>query len=80
MRVFVKKSGDNISVEIPSGVMQSTRLALDDAVEVREEDGRIIIEPIGAPKYDLAQMIENITPENLHDEISVGAAVGKESY
>lgn len=78
MRVIVKKWGNSASVRIPNRVMQAARLKLDDPVDVREEDGRIIIEPIRTPEFDLARMLAAITPENLHSEADFGAPVGKE--
>lgn len=78
MRVVVKKWGNSASVRIPSGIMQAARLRLDEAVDIREEDGRIVIEPISTPEQTLARLLEGITPENMHSEVDMGAAVGKE--
>ena len=78
MRVVVKKWGNSASIRIPAAVMQASRLELNDAVDIREEDGRIVIEPIRANQYDLKQLLAAITPENLHTEIDFGAPVGKE--
>lgn len=77
MRVIVKKWGNSASVRIPAGVMEAARLSLDAPVDVREERGRIIIEPI-RPEYDLAGMLAGITPENLHGEMDFGVPTGKE--
>jgi len=46
MRVFVKKWRNSAAVRIPAGVMQAARLGLEDEVDVREQDGQIVIEPI----------------------------------
>ena len=78
MRVVVKKWGNSASVRIPSGIMQAARLQLDEAVDIREEDGRIVIEPISTPEQTLARLLEGITPENMHSEVDMGAPVGKE--
>lgn len=78
MRATVKKWGNSASVRIPAGIMELARLSLDDPVDIREEGGRIIIEPIHANECDLAQMLAGITPENLHIEVDFGAPVGKE--
>ena len=78
MRVVVKKWGNSASVRIPSGIMQAARLRLDEAVDIREEDGRIVIEPISTPEQTLARLLEGITSENMHGEVDMGAAVGKE--
>ena len=78
MRVVVKKWGNSASVRIPAGVMQASRIKLDHAVDVREEDGRIVIEPIRSEQYDLKRLLAAITSENLHTEIDFGSPVGKE--
>lgn len=80
MRVIVKKWGNSASVRIPSAIMEAASLHLDETVDVREEGGRIVIEPVRPSKYDLAQLLTGITPENLHSEVSFGPAVGKESF
>ncbi len=79
MRVIVKKWGNSASVRIPTGIMEAARLQLDQAVDVREEGGRIIIEPLPA-YYDLDQLIGGITSDNLHAEVDLGAAVGEEMF
>ncbi|MDE1172997.1 MAG: AbrB/MazE/SpoVT family DNA-binding domain-containing protein [Parvibaculaceae bacterium] len=78
MRVIVKKWGNSASVRIPVGIMKAASLSLDDVVDVREEDGRIILEPIRAPGYALEDLLEAITPENRHDTIDFGPPAGKE--
>ena len=78
MRVIVKKWGNSASVRIPSAVMQAAHLALDDAVDVREEGGCIVIQPLRSQEYNLAQLLSQITPDNLHDKVDFGAPVGKE--
>lgn len=80
MRVIVKKWGNSASVRIPAAIMEAARLSLDEAVDVREEGGRIVIEPIRPREYDLAQLLAGITPDNLHAETSFGPAVGKEAF
>lgn len=78
MRVFVKKWGNSASVRIPSAIMQSARLGLDEPVDIREEDGRIIIEPIHRHEFDIAELLAGITAENLHSEVDFGVRKGKE--
>jgi antitoxin MazE len=79
MRAIIKKWGNSAAVRIPSGIMQAARLTLDEVVDVREQDGQIVIEPIRLGKVDLAQLLAGITRENLHDGVDFGDPVGKES-
>ena len=80
MRVLVKKWGNSASVRIPTAVMQAARLQLDQAVDVREEQGRIVIEPVPTEDIDLISLVAGITPENLHEPIEFGSATGGEVW
>lgn len=78
MQVFVKKWGNSASVRIPSSVMNAVGLRLDQAVDVREEAGRIIIEPVVVSECDLAELLAGITPDNVHSEVDFGSPSGQE--
>ncbi|MCU7920123.1 MAG: AbrB/MazE/SpoVT family DNA-binding domain-containing protein [Candidatus Thiodiazotropha sp. (ex Dulcina madagascariensis)] len=80
MRVIVKKWGNSASVRIPAAIMHAAKLHLDTPVDVREEDGRIVIEPVRQEDYDLETLVSGITQDNLHAEVSFGSAVGKETF
>lgn len=80
MRATVKKWGNSAAVRIPVSVLQGAQLNLDDAVDVRDEEGRIVIEPLRKHGYNFAQLVAGITRDNLHDEVDFGAAVGKEAW
>lgn len=79
MRVIVKKWGNSASVRIPAAVMQAAKLSLDTPVDVREEDGRIIIEPEQFPEILLDDLLEGITSENCHEAIETGGPMGQEA-
>jgi antitoxin MazE len=72
MRAIVKKWGNSAAVRIPSGIMQAAHLTLDAEVDVREQHGQIVIEPIRFGKVDLDQLLAGITPENLHAGVDFG--------
>lgn len=80
MRVIVKKWGNSASVRIPAPVMAAARLSLDQPVEVREEEGRIVIEPVREASYDLTALVGGITDENRHDAIDFGPAKSREVW
>jgi antitoxin MazE len=80
MRVQVKKWGNSASVRIPASVMAAASLRIDQQVEVREEDGRVIIEPIAEPAYSLGKLLAAMTPETFHDEVDFGAPQGSEAW
>lgn len=80
MAIQVKKWGNSASVCIPASVMAAASLRIDQEVDVREEGGRIIIEPITAPSYDLDQLLQAMVPTTLPETIDFGAEVGNEAW
>jgi len=80
VRVQVKKWGNSASVRIPASVMAAAALKIDQPVEVHEEDGRVIIEPVIAPSYDLDTLLAQMTADTFPEEIDFGPAVGNEVW
>ncbi len=80
MRVQVKKWGNSASIRIPAAIMAAAALRIDQDVDVREDDGRVVIEPVAKPRYDLQELLAQITPENLHDPVDWGPPVGREIW
>jgi antitoxin MazE len=76
----IKKWGNSAAVRIPAAVLAATRLRLDEPVEIREDEGRIVIEPIRAKTYDLDELLKKVTPENINKETDWGPPVGKEIW
>jgi len=60
--------------------MAAAELNINQVIDVREEAGRIIIEPVKTPVYDLDELIDQMTPETFHDEIDFGPAIGQEVW
>jgi antitoxin MazE len=79
VRATVKKWGNRAAVPIPDSVMHAARLDLGDVADVREEAGRIVIEPIRLKMYDLYKLLKGITSKNQHESVDLGPSVGKEA-
>ncbi len=79
MRVQVKKWGNSASVRIPASVMAAAALHIDQEVDVREEEGRIVIDPVPSI-YDLDALLTKMTPDTFHDPIEFGVPVGNEFW
>lgn len=80
MRVQVKKWGNSASVRIPAPIMAAASLRVDQEVDVREDGGRVIIEPVTAPAYDLDELLAAMTPQTFPEEIDFGPPRGKEAW
>ena len=76
----VKKWGNSAAVRIPASVLEAARLELDQSVDVREERGRIVIEPKRRKDFELAELLSGITADNMHTAVDTGAPVGREVW
>jgi len=80
VRSVVKKWGNSAAVRIPASIMAEMSLELDQAVEVREEGGRIVIEPVRTPGYDLDALLDAMRPETFPEDLDFGAPRGRETW
>lgn len=80
MRATVKKWGNSAAVRIPASVMKATQIDLDEEVDVREEAGRIVIEPVRPKVYELDTLLKGITAKNQHHLADFGPPVGNEVW
>lgn len=80
MRAKIKVWGNSLALRIPKHLADETGLKPNSQVEVRVERGTLIVEPVAKPVYQLDDLLEQITPDNLHDEIDTGDAVGNEAW
>lgn len=76
----VKKWGNSAAVRIPAAVLEAAQVHLNQPVDVREEGGRIVIEPLRPARYDIDALIAGITDENRHDPVDMGEPAGREVW
>ena len=76
----VQKWGNSAAVRIPASVLEAARLEVDQSVDVREERGRIVIEPKHKKEFELADLVGGITADNMHAAVETGNPVGREAW
>jgi len=76
----IRKWGNSLAVRFPQSLLAQINLQVDEKVEISLDEGRIILSPVKKPKYTLDELLTQITPESLHDEIDFGKPVGKEVW
>jgi len=79
MRATIRKWGNSAAVRMSAAVMEEARLQIDQPVDVRVEDGRVVIEPLVTPEFTLDALLAGVTRDNLHEEEDFGAPVGREA-
>ena len=77
MKTVVQKWGNSLGIRIPAIFAMELDLKYGNAVEITQEDGRIVIMP---GRRTLDELLSKITDENLHDAVDTGASVGKEEW
>lgn len=72
MGVQIKKWSNRAAIRIPSAIRAAAALNVGQEIEVREEVGRIIIEPFLKPVYTLDGLLAGMKPAMFHDIVDFG--------
>ncbi|MBF0852305.1 MULTISPECIES: AbrB/MazE/SpoVT family DNA-binding domain-containing protein [Gluconobacter] len=76
----VRKWGNSAAIRLPANILEAAHLHVNQAVDVREEDGRIVIQPVRPATLSLEALTAAITDDNRHGEVSFGSGVGGEIW
>lgn len=63
MRTYIQKWGNSLAFRIPIHLSKKLNLRAGNAVDIDEEENRIVLQKV---KYDLDEMLNQITPLNCH--------------
>lgn len=80
MKVQIRKWGNSLAVRIPKTLAADLGVARDSSVELSVQDGCLLMRPSVAPRYELESLLASVTSGNLHAEIDLGPATGKETW
>ena len=73
----VGKWGSSLAVRIPKAIAEQCGISEGSAMEMDVESGRIVL---WERNYDLADLVSQITAENLHPEEDIGPSRGNERW
>jgi antitoxin MazE len=80
MRTTVQKWGNSLAVRIPKTFASEAKLAEDSPVELSLEEGRLVVTPVPRKRRTLAELLAQVTDDNIHPEVDWGPPVGKEVW
>jgi antitoxin MazE len=80
METKIQKWGNSLAIRIPAAFVKEAHVAYGTPVDLFVDDGKIIIAPQAEPECRLEDLLEGVTPENLHTEVETGDAVGGEAW
>ncbi len=79
MKTRVQKWGNSLAVRIPQHVIREAGLAYNAAVEMKVEEGKLVIQRADET-LTLEALLAKVTPENIHKEVETGEAAGNEVW
>jgi len=75
----VSRWGNSLAVRIPRAIADQARIAEGQEVDVTVTDSGLTIRP--RPRtYTLDELLDQVTPENRHDEVDWGKPEGDEAW
>ncbi|MFN7988653.1 MAG: AbrB/MazE/SpoVT family DNA-binding domain-containing protein [Thermoanaerobaculia bacterium] len=80
MHSKVQKWGNSLALRIPKAFALEVGLREDAAVEVSVRQGHLVVAPVKALVFDLTDLISGITRRNIHTEVDLGPAAGREAW
>jgi len=80
METRVKRWGNSLALRIPKPLAAEVGLEYGSLVKMSLVDGKLVITPEIEPELKLAELLEQVTEENLHGEVEIGPAVGGEVW
>jgi antitoxin MazE len=78
MRTQITRWGNSLGLRIPKAMAAQVGLKAGAQVEVRVEDGRIIVSA-ARPAYSLDDLLVGVTPSAMHTAHDWGAEAGREA-
>jgi len=80
MKSRIQMWGDSLAVRIPESFASEANLHQELEVDLSVADGKLIVSPVLTPSWTLEQLLQGVTPENLHGEVEAGPSVGAEEW
>lgn len=82
MKAQLKKWGNSLALRVPTGLLAELNLSENSTVDLRVEDGKLIIAPMQKRKwkYSLEELLAGVNEENIHPETHWGSPAGGEVW
>jgi antitoxin MazE len=83
MEAILRKWGNSLGLRIPAGLLAELGLSENATVDLRVEDGNLIVDPGKRKrkwKYALEDLLAEVSRDNIHTETDWGKPVGDEIW
>ena len=76
----IRRWGTSLALRIPKALAREAGLQEGALVEVSARRRKVILAPTEGPPLTLDQLLEGVTEENRHHEVSTGLPSGQEAW
>ena len=80
MLTRIQKWGNSLGLRIPKSFAAEVDVEAGSTVDIRVENGDLVIRPVHRRRYVLSELLEGVSSRNLHAEIGTGDPVGREAW
>jgi len=80
MLTRIQKWGNSLGLRIPKSFAAEVEVEAGSTVDIRVENGDLVIRPLRRKQYVLSELLEGVNSRNVHEEISTGDPVGREAW
>lgn len=80
MKTTVQKWGNSLAIRVPKSIAVQVGFKAQDDLEIKVQDGNVVLKPQLRRVYRLEDLVKRITPKNLHREIDTGSPIGREIW
>ena len=76
----IQKWGNSLGLRIPRALAEDAEVGEGSSVDISVRRGSLIIRPVKRQEYRLEDLLAEVKPSNLHEEVEVSGPVGGEAW
>ncbi len=80
MLTKVQKWGNSLAVRIPKAFAEELGLENNAVVEMALVGDKLVVQAAAPRPWTLEDLLAQVTPENIHEEVESGESVGREAW
>ena len=80
MEAKIQKWGNSLGLRIPKAFAAEVGVGPGSSVDLSVHEGDLVVRPLRSDVLRLADLLEKVTPSNMHAEVPTGSAVGNEVW
>lgn len=75
MHTKILRWGNSLGLRVPKLLAEQAGVEAGSTVDLSVENGELVARPVRQPAYRLQDLLDAITPENVHEPVEWGAPV-----